>query len=73
MRYLFTLIVYTFSVLYHNLLGHKNWKSELSLMAKRKEALGLNAISVIMPLDDNLVLELVGIIGNDVTLKGVLD
>lgn len=65
--------VYTFSALYDNLLGHKDWKSNLSLMSKRNEALGLNAISIIMPLDDNLVLELVGIIGNDATLKGVLD
>lgn len=65
--------VYTFSALYDNLLGHKNWKSKLSLMARRNETLGLNAISIIMPLGDNLVLELVGIIGNDATLKGVLD
>lgn len=42
-------------------------------MAKRNEALGINAISIIMPLDENLMLELVGIIGNDVALKDVID
>lgn len=65
--------VYTFAALYDNLLGHKNWKVDLSLMAKRNEALGVNAISIIMPLDENLMLELVGIIGNDVTLNDVID
>lgn len=66
-------VVYTFSALYDNLLGHKKWNAKLSLMAKRNEALGINAISIIMPLDENLMLELVGIIGNDVALKDVID
>lgn len=65
--------VYNFTALYDNLLGHKNWKANLSLMSRRNETLGLNAISIIMPLDDNLVLELVGIVGNDSTLKDVID
>ena len=44
----------------------------LSLMARQNETLNLNAVSIIMGLDDNLVLELVGVIGNDSTLAGIV-
>lgn len=64
--------IYTFSALYDNLLGHQNWNSMLSLMARQNETLNLNAVSIIMGLDNNLVLELVGVIGNDSTLADIV-
>ena len=64
--------IYTFAALYDNLLGHQNWNSMLSLMARQNETRNLNAVSIIMGLDDNLVLELVGVIGNDSTLAGIV-
>ena len=44
----------------------------LSLMARQNAALNINAVSVIMGLDNNLVLELVGVIGNDSTLADIV-
>jgi hypothetical protein len=64
--------IYTFSALYDKLLGHRNWNSMLSLMARKNAALNINAVSIIMGLDNNLVLELVGVIGNDSTLADIV-